>query len=490
MDFFYFRFMHQHKLILLLHCFSRREMTRFREFSESPYHNKHEAVRHLVQYLSSLYPDFTAVNCQRETLFQALFPGLPHDQSKLAVIFTYTVRLAELFLSTEAYLGKPSDQTPFLLRQLRQRQQLKWFEKTLSKAERTTAKQRERSADWYYNRFQLATESDYFFTTVAERRRDSSLQDKQYFLNRFFLSVKLRDACEMAVRERILKVAYEDPMARFALQQVEERLDAYQDIPAINIYFRLYQMITQTEVSHYYRALNHLTQQQEGLPDEELKNIYNYLQNYCIQKINAGETIFLQEIFQLYKAQLHKGLLLEDGNLSEWHFKNIVTTALRLNELEWVYHFIEGYRSQLPESARENAYRFNLASYHYAAEQYDKVLDLLTKVEYSDLRYSLGAKALLLRTYYDLGEYSTLYALVDSFRQYLVRNKLMADGRRQGYYNLFKLTRRAGLLRENRNIYSNSRYQREWKRLQRDIKEAPAVFNKDWLQRKIKELQP
>lgn len=481
--------MHKHKLIQLLQSLSRREMTRFREFAASPYHNKHDAVRELVQFLSSVYPDFTADNCGRAYLFQTLFPGKPHEQPKLAVIFTYSVRLLETFFEIEAFLDNPADRKPLLLGQLRQHKQLKWFEKTLGKAEAKTKKQQERDARWYYQRFQLATESDYFFTTLAERRRDSSLQEKQHFLNQYFLAVKLRDACEMAVRERILQVVYQDPMVQVALRQVAEAPDSYQTIPAINIYYRLYQMITKSAETYYYDVVQHLSNQQKHLPREELKNIYNYLQNYCIQKINTGETRFLQEIFQLYQVQLDQRLLLEDDQLSEWHYKNIVTTALRLDALDWVYTFIEDYREQLPESARTNAYRFNLAAYHYAAKEYDKVLDLLSQVEYSDLRYSLGAKALLLRTYYDLGEYSALYSLVDSFRQYLVRNKLMADGRRQGYYNLFKLARRAAMLRENEGYYNHRRYQRDWQRLQKDTNEAEAVFNKAWLQQKIAELQ-
>ena len=481
--------MHNHKLILLLSSLSRKEMTRFREFAESPYHNKHKGVLRLAQYLSAAYPDFTKDACQRETLFQHIYPGSAHNQSKLAVIFTYTVRLLDLFLEIDAFTNTPSHRIPYLLEQLRQRKFLKGFEKTLAKAEHESEEQKERSADWYYERYLLATESDYYFTTVAERRRDSSLEDKQHFLNHYFIAVKLRDACEMAVRTRILQVTYADPMIEVALKQVEEAEDTYQNIPAINIYYRLYQMITKTDGAYYFNVLIHLKEQQEALPVDELKNIYNYLQNYCIRKINAGEPEILQELFQLYQIQLQKGLLLEDEQLSEWHYKNIVTTALRLKELEWVYRFINDYRKALPATARVNAYQFNLASYHHAAKEYHKVLDLLAKVEYSDLRYSLGAKALLLRTYYDLGEYNTLYALVDSFRQYLVRNKLMADGQRQGYYNLFKLTRRAAILQENKDYYNYRRYQREWQRLQDDSNSAEAIFNKSWLQQKIAELR-
>ena len=181
--------------------------------------------------------------------------------------------------------------------------------------------------------------------------------------------------------------------------------------------------------------------------------------------------------------------MLEHGLLSEWHYKNIVTTGIRLREMDWVRNFIDGYRDKLPEEARDNAYRFNLASYFYAIRQYDEVLRLLTQVEYRDLRYSLGAKALLLRTYYDLDEFEALSSLADSFKQYLHRNQLMADVRREGYHNLFKLTRRAANLRANIGYYTKEKSKKELLRLQHGIEKAGAIFNKTWLMEKIEHLE-
>ncbi|MCB0554205.1 MAG: hypothetical protein KDD02_11690, partial [Phaeodactylibacter sp.] len=107
---------------------------------------------------------------------------------------------------------------------------------------------------------------------------------------------------------------------------------------------------------------------------------------------------------------------------------------------------------------------------------------------YSDLRYNLGAKALLLRTYYDLEEYEALHSLTESFKQYLHRNKLMADLRRQGYYNLFMLTRRAAQLRSNLDYFSTDRSRKELQKLQESITRAGAIFNKGWLLEKVEEL--
>ena len=476
------------KLIGLLQSFERREMTRFREFAFSPYFNKHEGVRALVAYLSAVFPDFEEKNCGRKVVFQEIFPGQRHDQAKLALIFTYSMRLAEQFLKVEQADQAGEFQDTYLLQQLRAKKQLSLYKQTLSKVEASQQENGTRDSTWYYKQYLTATEADQYFNTISERRTDDSLQRKQYFLDRFYLAEKLRDACEMQVRSRILKVSYSNPLQEMALSAVEAHLDELGKEPAIAMYYWLYRMVSNPAPSYYFEALRALNQHQSALPIVEQKAIYNYLQNYCIQKINAGEERFLEEIFQLYKAQLERKLLLENGVLSEWHYKNIVTTGLRLRDMDWVRNFIESYRQRLPEEARENAYRFNLASYFYATQQYDEVLRLLIQVEYRDLRYSLGAKALLLRTYYDLDEYEALSSLTDSFKQYLHRNQLMADVRREGYYNLFKLTRRAANLRANMGYYTKDKCQKELLKLQRGIESAGAVFNKSWLLEKVENL--
>ena len=473
------------KLIGLLQSFERREMTRFREFAFSPYFNKHEGVRALVAYLSDIFPEFEDKTCGRAVIFQKIFPGKKHDQARLALVFTYSMRLAEHFLEVEQADKGGGFQATYLLQQLRTKKQLSRYKHTLGKVEAAQKKKGTRDSTWYYQQYLIAQEADQYFNTISERRTDDSLQRKQYFLDRFYLAEKLRDACEMQVRSRILKVSYSDPLQEMALSAVEAYQDELGKEPAIAMYYWLYRMVSNPAPSYYFEALHALNQYQTALPIIEQKAIYNYLQNYCIQKINAGEENFLEEVFQLYKAQLERKLLLEKGLLSEWHYKNIVTTGIRLRDMDWVREFIESYRKKLPEEARENAYRFNLASYFYATQQYDEVLRLLTQVEYRDLRYSLGAKALLLRTYYDLDEYEALSSLTDSFKQYLHRNQLMADVRREGYYNLFKFTRRAANLRANIAYYSKDKRRKELLKLQRGIDKAGAVFNKSWLLEKV-----
>ncbi|MBL7790831.1 MAG: hypothetical protein JNK77_00810, partial [Saprospiraceae bacterium] len=74
------------KLIKLCKELSKKEMTRFREFAQSPFFNKHDGVQKLVGFLHAVYPQFDERKCRRELVYQQLFPGEAHDQAKLALI--------------------------------------------------------------------------------------------------------------------------------------------------------------------------------------------------------------------------------------------------------------------------------------------------------------------------------------------------------------------------------------------------------------------
>ncbi len=478
-----------HKLFEMLSTMNRREMTRFREFAESPYHNKHREVRALVAYLSRIFPDFSERYCNREAVFRQLFPGEDHDQARLALVFTYTRRLLERFLAQEPFEGADAERQLLVLGELRRRKLFDLYEKSLPRAEASIGAGSSSGSGLYYRHYRLASEADRYFTQVERRRTDDSLQMKENQLDKFYLAEKLRDACEMQVRRHILKIDYSSRLLEAVLREVGDNIAEYARDPAISLYYRIFLMVSREDPRYYEDALAALLEQESGFSAGEQAELYNYFQNYCIRRINSGDERFLGEIFQLYKRLLDKALLYEDGILSEWHYKNIVTTGIRLRQMDWVRQFIETQKERLAPEARDNAYRFNLASYYHAAGLYDKVLRLLLQVEYSDLRYSLGAKALLLRTYYELREFEALDSLVGSMRQYLQRNQLMADFHRNGHHNLFKFTRRAAHIRANLGFVGPEKSRQELERLRSDAARAGEIFNKSWLMEKMEALE-
>lgn len=477
--------MHQNKTFFVLESFSKKEMTRFFEFCHAPYHNKHKGVQVLVTYLAKCYPHFTEKNCAKAKL-RKLFPNI--KDSELALILTYTRRVLYDFLAIEGFRKDSAAHSIFLLKELRWNKINHLYEKELKKAKQKLPMEATGNTGLLQAHYRLSSEADIYFRSISKRKDDSSLQTKQRFLDYFFIAEKLKDAIEMHLREQILQVEFSQRMLFSALKEVEENWEEYLKVPLITIYYQLYQLVTKAEESFYFDLILSLRESSLQLPKMELAYIYNILQNFCISQINTHNKKFLLELFKLYQSELELDLLLDDGVLIEWHYKNIVTTALRLNEIEWTEKFIEDYKHKLSPAAFENAYYFNLATLYHAKGAYDKVLDLLTHVEYNDLRYNLGAKALLLRTYYELGETTSLISLSVAFKQFLKRNKLMSETRKNAYSHLFSFTEKLAILRDEIPYKTKRQTQLKFMKIQEQLNKAGTIFNQAWLERQIKKI--
>ena len=474
--------MQDNSLIFALKKLSRKEMTRFREVSLSPYFNKHVGVQALIAYLSSKYPDFSAKNCAREVIWKKVFPKDKYDYPHLALLFTYSLRLLERFFAIEKLEAHDTDAHFLTAEYLRERRLLKQYEKTQKTIEKQLNKAEFRDADYYYQKYLFANERDQKYLRITQKREDDGLQEKQDSLDVWFMAMKLRDACEMRMRERYFGETYEAGLLTEILAKIKLQPTDYQHTPAVFIYYLVYELLANEAQEDYFILKEKVEEEATHFSKLELQNIYNYLQNYCIQQINKGETAFLKEIFIIYQSQLERELIFEkNGTLAEWHYKNIVTTGLRSKAFDWVRNFIEAYKSRLSPTVAENAYSFNLANYFFATKKYREVLPLLIQVEYSDMRYKLDARALLLRTYYHLRETEAFYALCDAFNQLLLRNKDLTDFQRKGYQNMIRMSRKIFAWRGSKDFVKAADFKAEQAKLLGDLAGLNPVFNAAWL---------
>jgi hypothetical protein len=216
-------------------------------------------------------------------------------------------------------------------------------------------------------------------------------------------------------------------------------------------------------------------------PRAEAKDMYVFALNYCIRKLNSGQLSYLNELFVLYKALIEREIIFEDGKLAPSDFKNIVTTGLRSGQLDWTEQFIQIYKDYLPAEHRQNTYIYNLAFLHYYRKEFSKALKLLQTAEFTDVFYQLDAKALLLRTYYELDETEPFLNLADAFTNYLKRNKQISDYQRTVYLNFVKYAKKLMLLRTGSRLSLEA--------VRNELQELKQAASLQWLQEKAAEIR-
>ncbi len=465
-------------------------MTRFKDLALSPYHNRHTDVINLVEYLAICYPNFKQKKLDQEHLAKQLWPDKTFNKAKLKHVFSYATRLLDEFLKLEEANHEDFLYKTGILKSYRKRKLDQRYESTINKLDQSLKANPLRNSDYHFNMLGLKTEADKFYLNQQKYQRDESLQERVNHLDLYFLSEKLKSSCEMINREQFFKMNYEHRFLDEAIAHIEKDKEYYSVYPSISFYYQVYLTLTDTEnTKHYFELRDMIEKEGAVFPPDERKDLYYYAYNYCLRKLNKGNAKFLAEAFALMKNLLEQGLLLENETLSEWHYKNMCTLGIRSGESEWTYKFLEEYRELLPEDVAENAYTFNLASYYYGTQQYDKALMLLNEVEYTDIVYNLDAKSLLLRTYYDLDESDSLQSHIEAFKKYLSRNKIIAENKYARYLNLFNYANQAFKLKLQVPYQQKEKSRKELEALRGKLESGESIANKRWLKLKLEDIE-
>ena len=419
------------KLTDLLCAMNVYERNRFEKYLHSPFFNDSEVLCRLFERLSTEIKKNGKVLSSKQVLWQLFAKGKPYNDLKFRRWCSDLNRLATDFLTYLQYERQPVRKGLFTVEAVQERKITKhygWAHKTVR---RELSNESYHYAGRYLHEYQLAQLGG--FSEEGREGEIGALRQVCEPLDLFYVAEKLRYYCALLNYKNIAKLEYDMPLAKELMDYLEK--NPPENEPQAAIYYQIALTFEQPDVEKHFFRLKKLWQKHGiALPRGLRYETYGYAQNYCIRKINAGGAGYLNELFDLYKIAISEALLLdESGELSPWHYKNIVAAGLRLKRYDWVSHFMEQNRLLLPASQRENAYVYNKAKWFFAQKNYGKTMELLQEVRYDDVFYGLDARAMLLKTYYELGEEEPFYALTHSFAVFLQRKKGLSEQHRKNY---------------------------------------------------------
>jgi hypothetical protein len=468
------------KLFDYLQSMSSYELNRFHKFVQSPYFNEDDSIARLVAALLPLLKSQTIHQVTEKTIWKKVFGNKSFTQQIYNRLLSDTVKKAEQFLTADAFNRHPHSGKIALLEILNQRRLDKHFPElhrfTHHKLSETTSK----DSAFYYQEFQLHQLQNNFIENQNQRTTNKNLQQIFSSIDVFYFIQKLKFYAAALHYGSFLSEQNETALIHEIIAETEK--PQYKTIAHLQAYRTIVLTFLEHENDTHFTQLASIIQHESPqFSHHELQSLLSFAINHCIRKINLGKPDFLRALFALYQYALNKKLLLDEKKqLSQWEYKNIVTTALRVKEFKWTEKFLTTFKNTLQPSERDNAFTFNLARYYFATKHYDKVLTMLQQVEYSDIFYQLDSKTTLLKTYYEMGEALPIYSLKDSFRILLRRKKLISDQQKQNYMNLLKFTIRLHK--------ADVRNKKEMTQLKKEIEATENIADKSWLIEKVNEL--
>lgn len=466
------------KIVQLLNCFSNKQLKKFKDFVASPYFNKKEEVLLLYNTLYKFAPNFESAKMSKEQVYSAVDPNTPYNEKSLGYWMSDLVKLAEQFLAIEQ-LGEDSIQnSDYLLSVFNSWNLAKPFQRELRNANKQQGKNNYRDADYYYKEYLLRRHENAFFLKKTTHSHDDSLQAAIDNLDIYYMALKLKFSCEILNRQNVIKGEYFLKMVDSIVAFIEQ--DKEEVPPPVAIYHQIYKTLSNTEdEAHFHRLKELISEHIRFFPPSEARDIYRYATNYAIRKINRGLSKFNIEIFRLYQEIIDKELLLLEGQVSPWTYQNIVSIGLRVQEFNWTSEFIEEYREKITDDFKTVTYSYCKANLLFTTKKYEEAMVYLQAVDASDVYYSINYRVMLLQIYYELDEVDAFMSLVDSFKVYLRRNKLISAFHKEISLNFIKFASRLHKIIE--------RDHKQLDKLKADIEAIKQTAAQQWLLSKIKE---
>ncbi len=407
------------QLLQIIKSLDKRDMRELHKVVRSPYFNQREDVILLFDWidksLNSKLPDLS-----KEKVFSEIFPDKKYNDVLMRQMMSYLYKITQKYLITEGVIQNDMESQLYLTHALRQRNADKILEKQLNDSLEIIDNQGFKNAKYHYLKYSLRVEQ-YDYWSKKNRSSELNLQDLSDELDFFYLSERLRQACIMHSHQTITKHIYEQHLLKVALDKINE----FSNIPpSVSAYLHTYKALTEPEnEDHFHQLKNIIIVQGFLFPENERQDLYILATNYCIRRLNQGEKSYGREALELYQARLDNNVLLENGILPIYTYKNILVLALKAEEYEWAERFLNDFKQYLPEKDRENIFQYNLALFYFRTGKYDEAMVLLQKVNLHDVLYNLDARRLLARIYYELDEVNALHSLIESSKVYLHRQK-------------------------------------------------------------------
>jgi len=457
--------------MIKLHSFFNKlssfELKRVQIFVESTYFNKRMDVRLLSEHYLKSNRKKTP-----EELFRQVFPDKSFKKEDWHLLCSRLFKLGEQFLITEELNADKTRQKLLLLQAYRKKQDQNAFKSTVSSAEKELSKQKLRDADYWQKKYDLEYE---YFDSIASHNRKSvtNLQDVNDTLDNYFITNKLKTACLALARWTIKKETYDIHLLDEILEFLKKRPD-FLEIPSVKIYYLCYKAITGKEDERWFTELRYaIEMHQDKFQPAEQRDIFLLATNYCIRRLNEGESVFIREAFELYRLSLDAGFLIESGIISESTFGNIVTLAAKLEEFDWANWFVETYSPFLKKVFQSPLYHYSLGVLLYRTNQYDESMRQLAQVDTKAGFLLLGTKVLQIKIFFEQKEWDALEHLLESLRVYLQRRKDLGY-RKRNYemliYFVRKLIDLPYLSDDKKAIFL------------KELKEAEGLTEKEWLE--------
>lgn len=431
-----------YKVFRLLNSLSVEEFKEFEHFLKFKL-NPGNRLLSLFSFIKKYYPEFRKDAFSHKCVFNHLYGSEEYNDKKMRDCYSELVNIIEEYMVNREITDNVISGNLMLLRQLKKRKLHDDVNKYLHFVLKENKIELPEDEYAYLHKYLILNELDREFdeeskTGVSKKYFDQYII-KSNNLIYFTIIGMLKAYIKLFMSNSLMKFDYNFKFMDVILNHIKAEIDSYKHVKLIGIYYEILSIMKseQTPVN-YYLLRNLLDDNKEIIEPLFWRELYIELFNYCKNLQHKNVKPFASETFELMNKMLKDGLFYDENKIMpEQNYRTLIAVGLRLGKMDWTKEFINSYKDYLIPEIKEDSFNYNMAAFCYMRAKnvqqkdkqalYDTALSHLGKVTTDELYYYSGVRILYLKIYIETDELNYADSIIDNFKHYLKKNKLISE---------------------------------------------------------------
>lgn len=481
--------MQNSKITRLFKTFSKKEMKEFESFLGLSFLNNERDLNPLFNFIKKYYPGFDNPDFTQENIYKALFKNKKFSDKYVLSLTSDLYKTAKHFIVTKKLFSDKILYNKLLGEELLQRNLHGEFESQMKTANELLDNEYFTSKDYLRNKEELS----FIYIPYLDTKKDVDLHIKSYLDLMNFSAmdslIKLfRNHSELLIFNQQKVLDDKKNLSAFLFDSInfDELWNNISGVPEkLVIKLRMFYMcsiLTEKEsLTLYYEAKDLFFSNYDSFDKQQKREIFFHFLNF-LNYMSITRDGLVEETFNLNKKFLEDSekLYIENNFFDKRLFRNIALCALSKREHEWAIDFINTYKKYLEEDGEDNLVNHSLANIYFSMKNYDKSLEILSRVKFNYGNYK--EEILLLKgvVLYEKGFYQEALETLQSFKKTFKKTSFMSDG----IYQFFKNS--ITFFMKFLNIILKQKYS-ELDFFEQKLNECEAMAIKPWLLGKVAE---
>lgn len=482
------------KAYKLIQTFSASERNAFDLFLHSPYFNTDERLPLCFQLFLQHAEESPDQELSGELIYRTIFPEETIFQAyRITRLTSALVTMFDTFIQHQALREKSILNQLGHIQALGERGLQVEFNRAIEKLSEEL--QSNQDSHHHYYAFRL---SEYLLLNAAHATRLRKQDEVKYafdLIDSFQTVQKLR-LLGTAINQSLITKGQIPEWVFEALAKLETSSNSSE--PLIRLYDRSLRLLLDKSDDNWMALVNAIQENARILENDVLQEFYQQALNFQIRAYNQDQSDLnrCRLLCNFYMEMVNGSIILNEGKISAWNYKNIASLHARIGDLDQMQTFINSFEGKISGQDANASRAFVAGLFAFYQGRYEDAegnrganswMYQVLNSGAENLFWELEARAYRLLIKFEQGDYEDEMPNQESLRMFIDRNKKLNKISKEhhlAYANLLKSLNKLHLAQH----LSAEKQLPKFQKLQSEFKEKQYLAQKQWFIQKMKQI--